>query len=227
MSTERVAATHRTAPFYPLRWKEKMSEKPKLFGISGSRALRSLWAIEEVGIDYEQVPVSYGADSKAADFTAINPNGRIPALVDGDLQIFESMAINLYLAKTYGGGLYPSTAAHEALAWQWSVWGISEIEPLQMQIVVQTFFTPEEKRNPKVVDGATRGLLRPLKVLDAALAGRDWLVGAHFSVADLNLAGVMLLLQMIKFDYREFSQVQRWADACYARPALARAKARP
>jgi glutathione S-transferase len=200
--------------------------KPKLFGISGSRALRSLWAIEEVGIDYEHVPVSYGADSKEAGFLSVNPNGRVPALVDGDLQLFESMAINLYLAKTYGGALYPRHAADEALAWQWSVWGLSEIEPLQMQIVVQMFFTPEDKRNPKLVEGAKKGLQRPLKVLDGALAGHDWLVGNAFSVADLNLAGVMLLMKMIKFEFSEHGNVQRWADACYARPALARAKAK-
>ena len=201
--------------------------KPTLFGISGSRALRSLWAIEEVGIDYEHVPVSYGADSKETSYLAVNPNGRVPALVDGELQLFESMAINMYLAKTYGGALYPNNAADEARTWQWTVWGISVIEPLQMQIVVQMFFTPEEKRNPKVVEGASKGLQRPLKVLDAALAGRDWLVGKTFSVADLNLAGVMHLMNMIKFDYSAHTNVRRWADACYARPALARALAKP
>ena len=201
--------------------------KPKLFGISGSRALRAIWGIEETGIDYEHVPVSYGADSKAAEYLAVNPNGRIPALIDGDLQLFESMAINLYLTKRYGGSLYPANAQDEARAWQWSVWAISEIEPLQMQIVVQKLFTPEEKRNPKVVEGAGKGLQRPLKVLDAALAGRDWLVGDAFCVADLNVAAVMMLLKRINFGYAEHANVQRWAEACYARPALARAMARP
>ncbi|HPU50703.1 MAG TPA: glutathione S-transferase family protein [Burkholderiaceae bacterium] len=201
--------------------------RPRLFGISGSRAVRALWGIEETGIDYEHVPVTYGADSKAAEYLAVNPNGRVPALIDGDLQLFESMAINLYLAKRYGGALYPASAADEARAWQWSVWAISEIEPLQMQIVVQKLFTPEEKRNPKVVEGAGKGLQRPLKVLDAALAGRTWLIGDQFSVADLNVAAVMLLLKRIGFSYAEHANVQRWADACYARPALARAQARP
>ena len=74
--------------------------RPKLFGISGSRALRSIRAIEQVGIEYEHVPVSYGADSKISTYPAVNPNGRIPALVDGDLQLFESMAINMYLSQT-------------------------------------------------------------------------------------------------------------------------------
>ena len=201
--------------------------KPKLFGISGSRALRALWGIEEVGIDFEQVPVSYGADSKAAGYLAVNPNGRIPALIDGEVQLFESMAINLYLAKRYGGALYPTDAGDEARCWQWSVWGISEIEPWQMQIVIDRLFTPADKRNPKTVERAQRALQRPLKVLDAALAGRDWLVGTQFSVADLNLAGVMHLLKEIGFGYAEHLNVQRWADACYARPALARALARP
>ena len=201
--------------------------KPKLFGISGSRALRAIWGIEEVGIDYEHVPVTFGADSKGADYLAVNPNGRIPALIDGDLHLFESMAINLYLTKRYGGALYPTNANDEAKAWQWSVWGISEIEPLQMQIVVQKLFTPEEKRNPKVVEGAGKALQRPLKVLDAALAGRDWLIGNGFSVADLNVAAVMHLMKMINFTYAEHANVQRWADACYARPALARALAKP
>ena len=201
--------------------------KPTLYGISGSRALRAIWGMEEVGIDYDHVPVSYGADSKAADYLAVNPNGRIPALVDGDLTLFESMAINLYLAKRYGGALYPASAADEARAWQWSVWAFSEIEPLQMQIVIQKFFTPEEKRNLKVIPGATKGLQRPLRVLDAALAGRDWLLGTAFTVADLNVASVMYTMKGIDFGYTEHSHVQRWAESCYARPALARALVRP
>ncbi len=199
---------------------------PQLFGTSASRALRAVWGMEEVGIAYEHHPVHYGADSKTAEYLAVNPNGRIPALIDGELRLFESMAINLYLAKRYGGALYPAQPQEEAQAWQWSVWGISEIEPLQMQIVVQKFFTPKEKRNPAVVEGATKGLQRPLRVLDAALAQREWLLGERFTVADLNVASVMHLMKNIDFDYSEHTHVQRWADACYARPALARALAK-
>ena len=201
--------------------------KPRLFGISGSRALRAIWGIEEVGIDYEHVPVTFGADSKTADYLSVNPNGRIPALIDGDLQLFESMSINLYLAKRYGGALYPASAENEARAWQWSVWAISEIEPLQMQIVIQKLFTPKDKRNPMVIEGATKSLQRPLKVLDAALSGGGYLLGEAFSVADLNVAAVMHLMKMIDFKFAEHANVQRWADACYARPALARALVRP
>jgi glutathione S-transferase len=201
--------------------------RPKLYGISGSRALRALWGIEETGIDYEHVPTTYGADSKAAEYLAVNPNGRIPALVDGDLVLFESMAINLYLCRRYAPQLYPQTLAGEAHAWQWSVWAISEIEPLQMQVVIQRLFVAEERRDARVIDAALKGLQRPLKVLDATLAQQPWLAGGAFGVADLNVAAVMHLMKMVSIEYREHAHVQRWADACHARPALARALARP
>ena len=199
--------------------------KPKLYGISGSRAIRSLWAIEEVGIEYEHVAVNFMDESKKPEYLAVNPNGRIPALQDGDVTLFESMAINLYLAKTYGGDLYPRNPANEALVWQWSVWVMTEIESAQMDIVVQKFFTPEEKRNAAVLAAAEKTLARPLKVLDDTLANKDWLVGDAFSIADLNVSGVMLILAMVKFDSSAYANVQRWTEACYARPSLDRAKA--
>jgi len=198
--------------------------KPKLYGISSSRAIRSIWAIEEVGIDYDHIPTHYVEDSKAPDYLAVNPNGRIPTLVDGDLTLFESTAINLYLTKTYGGDLYPKSAADEAQAIQWTVWVMTEIEPLQMQIVMQKIFTPEEKRKPEIIERATKGLDRPLKVLDAHLADRTHLIGDSFTVADLNVAGVMLILNAIELDLSAYPNVSRWMKDCHARPALERAQ---
>ena len=200
--------------------------KPKLYGISGSRALRSIWMMEELGIDYELIPVNFNEESKQPEYLEINPNGRIPALVDGDLKLFESMAINLYLAKKYGTDLYPADPAAEAKVWQWSVWAISEIEPLQMQIVIQKVFVPEDKRNQKVIDRATKGLLRPFKVLNDVLTKHNYLLGDQFTVADLNLSAVMLLVRSMEFDFAEFPDIQAWMQRCYDRPSLAKAQAR-
>jgi glutathione S-transferase len=200
--------------------------KPRLYGIATSRALRAIWGAEETGIDYEHVPTGYGAEAKTPQYLAINPNGRVPTLVDGELKLFESMAINLYLTKAYAPALYPANLADEARAWQWSVWAISEIEPLQMPIAIQKVFTPKEERDAKVIEASAAALQRPLRVLDAALAGRDWLIGEAFSVADLNVAAVMNVMEIIRFDFSGHANVRRWADACYARPALARAKAK-
>ena len=197
----------------------------KIYGIPGSRADRSLWAIEETGIEYEHIKTNFGEESKANEYLEINPNGRIPALVDGDLKLFESMAINLYLAKHYASDLYPTDPGEEAKANQWSVWAISEIEPLQMQIVIQKFFVPKDKKDQGTIDQASKNLVRPLKVLDEALRENDYLLGQSFSVADLNVAGVLLLLKAVKFDFEAFQNASVWLDKCHARPALERARA--
>ncbi len=197
----------------------------KIFGIPGSRADRSLWAIEETGIEYEHIKTNFGEESKSTEYLDVNPNGRIPALIDGDLKLCESMAINLYLAKHYAPDLYPSNPKDEAIAHQWSIWGISEIEPLQMQIVVQKFFVPKEKRDQSVIDNATKGLKRPLTVLDQSLQDKEYLLGDQFSIADLNVASVMLLLVAVKTDLSAFENVAAWIDRCHARPALGRARA--
>ena len=84
--------------------------KRRLYGLAASRAFRSVWAMEEVGVEYEHVPTHFGAEAKTPEYLAVNPNGRVPALVDGDLVLFESMAINLYLAERYGEGLCPDSA---------------------------------------------------------------------------------------------------------------------
>ena len=197
----------------------------KIYGIPGSRADRSLWAIEETGIEYEHIKTNFGEESKANEYLEINPNGRIPALVDGDLKLFESMAINLYLAKHYASDLYPTDPGDEAKANQWSIWAISEIEPLQMQIVIQKFFVPKDKQDQGVIDQASKSLIRPLKVLDEALRENEYLLGQSFSVADLNVAGVLLLLKAVKFDFDAFQNASAWLDKCHARPALERARA--
>jgi len=194
-----------------------------IYGVSASRAIRSLWAIEETGVAYEHVPTHYFNDSKTKGYQAINPNGRIPALDDGETTLFESMAINLYLTKHYAPALYPAEALGEAKAIQWSVWAISEIEPLQMQIVVQKFFTGGNP-DQAVIDAATESLGRPLAVLERHLADSDYLVGSEFCVADLNLAGVMLLMKSIGFDFGQFPKVDDWLSRCWSREALARAQ---
>lgn len=198
----------------------------KLHGVPGSRALRSIWAAEEIGVDYELVPTSFLEDSKTPEYLALNPNGRIPALVDDDLVLFESMAINLYLAKKYGGDLYPRNEADEARTNQWSFWGMTELEPLLMQMVLNKVMLPEDERSPAVVAKAEKDIDRPLAVLDAHLAKRDYMLGDDFTIADLNVAGALSLAVFASFDLSKWSNVARWLGVCTSRPALARAQAK-
>jgi glutathione S-transferase len=196
----------------------------KLYGIPQSRALRSIWAIEEVGIDYELVPTHFVGDSKKPEYLAINPNGRIPALVDGDVTLFESMAINLYLAKTYGGDLYPKAPQDEARAVQWSFWGMTELEHPLIEMVLNKFMLPEDQRSPEAVRNAEQAIDKPLQVLDAALSERPYLLGGAFSIADLNVASVLSMANFVGLDVSGHANVKRWLDTCMARPAFARAQ---
>ena len=197
----------------------------KLYGITGSRALRSIWCLEEVGAEYELVPTHFIGDSKKPDYLAINPNGRIPALVDGDLTLVESMAINLNLARKYGGELWPSSESDQALAIQWSFWGITEIEPHLMAILIHRIMLPEDKRDPKIADAGERDIARPLKVLEAHLRDRDTTLGGDFSIADLNVASVLSMAAMVGLDLSGSEKVSSWLARCTSRPSMARARA--
>lgn len=193
-----------------------------LYGVPVSRAQRSLWALEEIGLEYEHVPTHFLGQTKTPEYLAINPNGRIPALVDGDVTLFESMAINLYLARKYDGGLQPKSLEDEARAWQWSFWAMTELEPSLLQILLNRVMLPEDERDPGKAEAAVETLEKPLAVLDSALADRPHLLGETFSIADLNVASVLGLGSFAGFDVSAFENVQRWFGDCTARPAHAR-----
>jgi glutathione S-transferase len=196
----------------------------KLYGVPMSRAARSIWAAEEVGVDYELVPTNFVGDSKTPEYLAINPNGRIPALVDGDVTLFESMAINLYLARKYDGGLQPKGLEDEARAIQWSFWGMTELEPSLMELVLNRVMLPEAQRDSAAADAAVEAIQTPLRVLDAQLAERPYLLGDTFTIADLNVASVLSMANFVGLDVSNHRNVKRWFDACLSRPAFARAQ---
>jgi glutathione S-transferase len=196
----------------------------KLYGIPMSRALRSLWALEEIGVEYEHVPVNFLTDAKKPEYLKINPNGRIPALVDGGLTLFESMAINLYLAKKYDGGLQPKSLEDEARAVQWSFWGMSEIEPHLLKVLMHRVLLPQDQRSASEAEAGVTALQAPLRVLEGALASRSHLLGESFTIADLNVASVLSWASLVGLDLSSFPRVKAWFGACLSRPAFARAR---
>jgi glutathione S-transferase len=101
------------------------------------------------------------------------------------------MAINLYLARKYDGGLLPKSLEDQARAVQWSIWGMTEIEPLLIQVLMHRRVLPEDQRDAATADAAAEALAKPLSVLNGALSGRRHLLGGEFTVADLNLASVL------------------------------------
>ena len=199
----------------------------KLYGVPMSRAMRAIWMLEELGEPYELVKVNFAdGGTRKPDYLKINPNGHIPALQDGDVTLFESMAINLYLARKYDKGLWPKTVADEGRAYQWSVWAMTELEEPVITALLHRMFLPAAQRDPKKADEAAVRFKTPLAVLDGALAGRAHLAGPDFTVADLNVASVVSLASMAGLDLGSAPNVQSWLQRCSARPALARAQAR-
>ena len=196
----------------------------KIYGPTASRATRALWIVHELGIPFEHVPVEM-KDLKNADYLAINPNGKVPALVDGDFRLFESMAINLYLAAKHNkNGIYPASLEDQARAWQWSFWGMTEVERHLLTVLMDMFMTPPDKRNPQAVADALKALPKPFAVLNGALQGRDYLLGSTFTIADLNLAAICSWAKPIKYDFAAAPNVSAWLDRCLARPAYKAAR---
>ena len=199
----------------------------QLYGNPRSRAIRCLWMLEEVGQPYQLVEKSVRPeDLQSTEYLRLNPNARIPTLVDGDVVLWESMAINLYLAQKYQGPMHSESAEVFGLAAQWSFWAMLEIERLLLELLEHSVLLPEYSRDASVVERVGLLLKKPLTVLNRALAGRGFLAGDGFTVADLNVAGILMWGKLSRMDISAYPNLARWLDGCLARPAYARLRER-
>src|SRR5512134_1031763 len=157
----------------PCRGRARGGAMPiQLYGIPMSRASRCLWMLEELGVPYENVPVHFLGEAQKPEFLKINPNGRIPALDDDGLVLFESLAINLHLARKYGKDLWPASPDDQSRAIQWSIWAMTEVEPPVMRLLMHRAFLPAEQRVAAEAQAGEAALRKPVGVLEGALRGR-------------------------------------------------------
>ena len=195
-----------------------------LYGTSKSRSARSLWALEELGVKYEQVPVEV-AKAKSPEHLQRNPSGHIPVLDDNGHRIWESMAINLYLAEKYGKmPFWPATTDGHGDCYKWSFFGMTEIEPPLMTVLINRLFLPADQRDEKAIAQAIDKLKAPLKVLDDQLKNQPYLLGNDFSIADLNVASVLSFAQLAKIDLSQTPAAQGWLEKCLGREANQRVR---
>ena len=199
----------------------------QLYGNPRSRAMRCLWMLEEMGKPYQLIEKTTRADDlQSAEYRRLNPNAPIPTLVDGDLVLWKSMAINLYLAQKYEGPMHCAGPEVLGLATQWSFWGMLEMEALLLDLLNHRAVLPEFARDPSYAERDELLLERPLGVLNDALAGRDYLASNGFTVADLNVASILVWGKMGRLNMSSYAEVTRWFDACLARPAYGRVRDR-
>ena len=197
----------------------------QLYGNARSRAMRCLWMLEEMGEPYQLIETSTRADElQSAEYLQLNPNARIPTLVDGDVVLWESMAINLYLAQKYEGPMHCVSAKVLGLAAQWSFWAMLELEGLLLELLQHRAVLPEFARDASYAERDELLLRKPLGVLDNSLRGHDHLAGGNFTVADLNVASILAWGKMARLDLPAHPDVARWLDSCLARPAYGRVR---
>jgi glutathione S-transferase len=193
-----------------------------LYGAMASRAHRVVWMLGELGLPFEHVPTHFmDGSTRTPEFLAINPNGRVPVIDDDGFRLHESLAINLYLARKHGGPLAPAGLQEEALCTQWSFWVVTEVEKPLLFAAANLKLFAEGSREEGEAQMALAKLDRPFKVLDAHLADRPHLLGARFTVADLNVATVMDLAPQCGISLADWPQLQAWHRRCLARPAAA------
>ncbi len=199
----------------------------KIYGIPRSRAFRTMWMAKELGLEYENVAIDMANDgTRTPQYLAINPNGHVPTIDDDGFILWESMAINLYLAKKYGrGGLYPIRFEDEARAWQWSFWGMTEVERPVLTAMFHRAILPADQRDAALADDSERQLGRPLMVLDSVVAASPYLLGEHFSVADLNVASILAWARPAQIDFAAVPKAADWLKRCAERPAARAARA--
>ena len=199
----------------------------EIFGYSQSRAFRALWMAEEIkaakGMDFEHTNSSPMPGPELDALFKLNPMGQVPVIRDDGFVLRESMAINLYLAKKYEV-LSPATLEDEALAWQWSFWVMTAVESHTLEALKYKIGMMGVEQDDAKVDAEMEALSKPLDVLEDYLSSHQSLIGESFTVADLNVASVLMWLRMGQIDMSKYDAVCEWLDRCLGRQAVTAAR---
>ena len=215
------------------KWPARHPERLQLYSLPTPNGVKVSIALEETGLAYEPHLVRFDAnDQLSPEFLSLNPNNKIPAILDPDgpggqpLALFESGAILLYLAdKT--GQLMPADPAARWQTVQWLMFQMGGIGPMFGQLGFFHKFAGKDYEDKRPRDRYVAESRRLLAVLDRHLAGRDWTMGGDYTLADIavfpwvnNLVGFYGAGELV--GYAGFTQVQRVLTAFLARPAVQR-----
>jgi glutathione S-transferase len=188
-----------------------------------STAVRTTWAIEELGLACERVKLDIQKkETKTPEFLKLNPNGTVPLLVVDGMSIFESTAILIYLGETYGveKGFYAPAGLKRAEMLRWIIWAnVGFTDPLSRFARNTAPYIPAEQHNAKAAEAAKTDLASAFKVLEQALDGKEYLVDNKFSFADLATSSYLGWLKFMGYDFSAFKNVTAWSEKCLGRPA--------
>ena len=197
----------------------------KVYFAPRSRAVRTVWLLEEIGKPYELVRFELGQkEMRSPEYTKLNPNGRVPTLVDGDTTITESTAIAQYLGAKYAPSLTPGPAAENFATYlQWLNYAEGMIMPPINNYVVETILLPPERRNEEMAKRAIKLLNRTLGAVEAHMDGREFIAG-EFTIADTVTGHAIIVSRRLGADFSECPNLNAYADRLEARDAFKRAE---
>jgi glutathione S-transferase len=191
----------------------------KLYEFAPTRSIRARWTLQELGVDFEAVTVNLMAgEHRTPEFLAINPAGKVPVLVDGDLVLTESIAIAVYLADKYPEKrLLPADQRGRAEAMRWLLFTTTELEQPLWRMAKHNVIYPPEKRLPADIVLARDEFIAMAEVLDRHMAGRDFVVGDSVTVADFVLGSTLDWATMAGV-LDGFPGLEAYRARLYARP---------
>jgi glutathione S-transferase len=199
----------------------------KIYGAAHSRAFRVIWLAEESGIAYQHVPVTFGGDNpqcKEPWYVALNPNGRLPTIDDDGFIMWESAAINLYLAEKYNSPIFPTTFEGKGRLLQWTFFIANDVEPPLITALRHRVVFPPEKRNPLLAAEAEALLRDKFVILENQLAKTRFFGLDQWDMADFMVACVLYILTRLQFDMGAYPQLDAWLKTSIDRPAARRAR---
>ena len=200
----------------------------KLYGYRNGRTLRALWALEEVGAQYEYVEVDLmRGEGREPSFLEINPAGKVPVLDDGGTIITESAAICMHVAEKYPQArLMPPPGTFERTeCYKWTSYILTELDAPLWTIAKHRFALPRERRVPAVIETASWEFRVAVKILATGLGDRPYLVGDCLTVADIIAGHTLSWAKSARLALGS-DQLERYLGALLARDAATRARER-
>ncbi len=215
------------------KWPPAHPQRLQLYSLPTPNGVKASIMLEEIGLPYEAHRVSFDTqDQTSPEFLSLNPNNKIPAIIDPDgpggkpLALFESGAILIYLADK-SGQLLPQEPVARYHTLQWLMFQMGGIGPMFGQLGFFHKFSGKDYEDKRPRDRYVAESARLLAVLDGHLQGRDWMMGGDYTIADIaifpwvrNLVGFYGAGELVQFE--RFGEVRRALDAFVARPAVQR-----
>ena len=190
--------------------------------INSSNVMKVLWVSDEIGLDYEREDIggTFGKNHEAP-YLDLNPNGRIPTVIDGDLVMWESNSIVRYLASTHSAGnLWPTDAAARARCEMWMDWQLTELVHGMVPVFHGLIRKSAEERDMDAINAARDDWAGKWRILDDHLSRNLYVGGETFTIADIPIGPLAYRWYELPIEREDFTHLKRWYDLICTRPAF-------